>query len=164
VISGGHQERGLRAGTENVLGIIGLGRAVEYALDKLSDMDRIKTMRDKLEDGILKIVKGTKVNGHKELRLPNTLNVSFPDIRGEALVIALDEFGVAVSSGSACRAGQPEPSHALIAMGLTEDQAHCAVRFSLGHHNTMEEIEETLKKLEKIINEQEAVVRFVSCR
>jgi cysteine desulfurase NifS len=164
VITGGHQERGLRAGTENVLGIVGLGRAVEIALDKLSDVKKVKALRDRLETGILELVKNVKINGHKELRLPNTLNVSFPDVRGEALVIALDEYGIAASSGSACRAGEPEPSHALMAMGLSEEQAHCAVRFSLGYHNTKEEIEETLAKLEKIINEQEAIVRFVSCR
>jgi cysteine desulfurase NifS len=164
LITGGHQERGMRAGTENVLGIVGLGSAVEYALDKLPDMSRVKSMRKRLEEGILKIVPDSKVNGHQDLRLPNTLNISFPKIRGESLVLALDEYGIAVSSGSACRTGQPEPSHALIAMGLSDEDAHCAVRFSLGHNNTMAEIDETLRALQKIINEQEAVVRFVSCR
>jgi cysteine desulfurase NifS len=164
IITGGHQERGLRAGTENVLGIIGLGHAVEYALDQLNDMERLRAMRDHLEKGIQKIIPKAMINGHTDLRLPNTLNVSFPGIRGESLVLALDEFGISISSGSACRTGQPEPSHALTAMGITEEEAHCAVRFSLGHQNTEEEIEETLEKLGKIINEQEAVVRFVSCR
>jgi cysteine desulfurase NifS len=164
LITGGHQERGLRAGTENVLGIVGFGRACELAMDGLSDMDRVKSMRDYLENGIKKIMSEAKTNGHSEFRLPNTLNVTFPKMRGESMVIALDEYGIAVSSGSACRAGQPEPSHALMAMGLSEEDAHCAVRFSLGHFNTKKEIEETLNALEHIINEQEAIVRFVSCR
>jgi cysteine sulfinate desulfinase/cysteine desulfurase-like protein len=127
-------------------------------------MDRIKSMRDYLESGIKKIMSEAKTNGHSEFRLPNTLNVTFPKMRGESMVIALDEYGIAVSSGSACRAGQPEPSHALLAMGLSEEDAHCAVRFSLGHFNTIKEIEETLNAMEHIINEQVAIVRFVSCR
>ena len=85
-------------------------------------------------------------------------------MRGESIVIALDEYGIAVSSGSACRAGQPEPSNALLAMGLSEEDAHCAVRFSLGHINNEEEIESTLRALDHIIKEQGAIVRFVSCR
>ncbi|UCG71243.1 MAG: IscS subfamily cysteine desulfurase [Thermoplasmata archaeon] len=164
LITGGHQERGLRAGTENVLGILGFGRAAELGMDGLSDMERVKTMRDRLESGITKIMPKVKINGHAEFRLPNTLNVTFPKMRGESIVIALDEYGIAVSSGSACRAGEPEPSHTLLAMGLSEEDAHCAVRFSLGHINTMEEIEKTLDALKHIIIEQEAVVRFVSCR
>jgi cysteine sulfinate desulfinase/cysteine desulfurase-like protein len=85
-------------------------------------------------------------------------------MRGESIVIALDEYGIAVSSGSACRAGQPEPSNALLAMGLSEEDAHCAVRFSLGHINTKEDIERTLEVLKNVITKQEAIVRFVSCR
>ncbi|MCK4758375.1 MAG: cysteine desulfurase, partial [Thermoplasmata archaeon] len=164
VITGGHQERGLRAGTENVLAIVGFGRAAELAMDRLSGTEAVKSMRDTLEEGILRIMPHAKVNGHQELRLPNTLNVTFPKMRGESLVIALDEAGIAVSSGSACRAGEPEPSHALLAMGLSEEEAHCAVRFSLGHDNTLEEIEYTLEALKHIIIEQKAIVRFVSCR
>jgi cysteine desulfurase NifS len=164
VITGGHQERGLRAGTENVLAIVGFGRAAELAMDRLSGIGAMKSMRDTLEKGILKIIPQAKVNGHSESRLPNTLNVTFPRMRGESLVFALDEYGIAVSSGSACRAGQPDPSHALLAMGLSEEEAHCAVRFSLGHGTTIEDIEYTLQALEHIINEQEAIVRFVSCR
>jgi cysteine desulfurase NifS len=164
IITGGHQERGIRAGTENVLGIIGFGRAAELAMDGLTDMGRLGAMRDSLQKGIQDILPETKINGHLELRLPNTLNVTFPKMRGESIVIALDECGIAVSSGSACRAGQPEPSNALMAMGMSEEDAHCAVRFSLGHINTNEEIERTLEVLRHIIKEQEAIVRFVSCR
>jgi cysteine desulfurase NifS len=164
LITGGHQERGYRAGTENVLGIVGFGKAAELAMDGLSDMGKVKSMRDYLENGIKKIMSEAKTNGHSEFRLPNTLNITFPKMRGESIVIALDEYGIAVSSGSACRTGQPEPSHALMAMGLSEEDAHCAVRFSLGHNNTQEEIEKTLDALKHIIKEQEAIVRFVSCR
>lgn len=164
LITGGHQERGLRAGTENVIGIAGMGKAAEIAVNHLSDRDRIKSMRDRLEQGIIEIISDAIVNGHPEKRLPNTLNVTIPNMRGESLVIALDERGVAVSSGSACTAGEPEPSHTLLAMGRSEKEAHCSLRFSLGETNTTEEIEETLQILNEIVNEQEAIVRFVSCR
>jgi cysteine sulfinate desulfinase/cysteine desulfurase-like protein len=105
-----------------------------------------------------------KLNGHREERLPNTLNLTLPEIRGESLVLALDQRGIAVSSGSACRAGLPEPSHALMAMGLSEEEAHCAVRISLGLENTMDEIERTISILRETIRDQKANVRFVSCR
>jgi cysteine desulfurase NifS len=164
LVTGGHQERGLRAGTENLLGIIGFGKAAELAMDGLEDMESVGKLRDRLQEGILKFNSEAKINGHQEFRLPNTLNVTFPKMRGESIVIALDEYGIAISSGSACRAGQPEPSNALLAMGMSEEDAHCAVRFSLGHMNTEDEIERTLEVLEHIIKEQEAIVRFVSCR
>ena len=164
LITGGDQKRGLRAGTENVIGIAGMGKAAEIAVNHLTDIDRIKSMRDRLEQGIIKIIPDAVVNGHPGKRLPNTLNVIIPDMRGESLVIALDERGVAISSGSACTAGYPEPSHTLLAMGRSEEEAHCSLRFSIGNTNTMEEIEETLQILNEIVNEQEAIVRFVSCR
>ena len=154
----------MRAGTENVIGIAGLGKASELALKNLPHMDRIRNLRDSLENGIQELIPGMKRNGHKDLRLPNTLNVSLPGIRGESLVLALDQKGIAVSSGSACRAGLPEPSHALIAMGLSEEDAHCALRFSLGNFNTEEEIERTILCMDEIIRHQKTVVRFVSCR
>ncbi|MDY6856079.1 MAG: IscS subfamily cysteine desulfurase [Thermodesulfobacteriota bacterium] len=164
LVNGGKQERGMRAGTENVIGIAGLGKATELALKNLPHMDRIRDLRDRLENGIQELIPGMKRNGHKDLRLPNTLNVTLPGIRGESLVLALDQRGVAVSSGSACRAGLPEPSHALMAMGLSEEYAHCALRFSLGIYNTKEEIERTILFMDEIIRHQKAVVRFVSCR
>jgi cysteine sulfinate desulfinase/cysteine desulfurase-like protein len=164
LITGGHQERGLRAGTENLLGIIGFGKAAELAMDGLADMARVQSLRNKLQNGIGNIIPESKINGHMESRLPNTLNVTFPKMRGESIVIALDEYGIAVSSGSACRAGQPEPSNALMAMGMSEEDAHCAVRFSLGHMNSESDIDFTIKTLEHIIKEQGAIVRFVSCR
>jgi cysteine sulfinate desulfinase/cysteine desulfurase-like protein len=164
LISGGHQERGLRAGTENVLGIAGCGRAAELALKHLSESESIRDKRDRLERGIREILPQARVNGHPRLRLPNTLNITLPGFRGESLVLALDQRGVAVSSGSACRAGNPEPSRALLSLGLSEEEAHCALRFSLGRENTLEDIERTLSILGEILRNQTAVVRFVSCR
>ena len=154
LVSGGHQEQGLRAGTENVLGIAGFGRAAELALKHLPESEFIREKRDQLERGIREILPQARVNGHPRLRLPNTLNVTFPGFRGESLVLALDQRGVAVSSGSACRAGIPEPSQVLLALGLSEEEAHCALRFSLGRENTAEEIERTLSILGDIIRNQ----------
>ena len=154
----------MRAGTENVTGIAGLGKAAELVIDNLSDMNHMRRMRDRLERGICDLIPGAKLNGHREQRLPNTLNLTLPGIRGESLVLALDQKGVAVSSGSACRAGLPEPSHALMAMGLSEEEAHCAVRFSLGFGNTMDEIERTISIIDQIMRETKDTIRFVACR
>jgi len=164
LVSGGRQENGMRAGTENVIGIVGLGKAAELGLYNLPNVNRMRTMRDKLEEGIRELIPGVKLNGHKKERLANTLNLTLPGIRGESLVLALDQRGVAISSGSACRAGLPEPSHALMAMGLSDEEAHCSVRFSLGRENTMHEIDRTICVLGEIIRHQKAMVRFVSCR
>ena len=164
LINGGKQETGLRAGTENVLGIVGFGKAAQLAMNNLHDMSRVSKSRDKLEEGILGLVPSAKLNGHRTERLPNTLNMTLPGIRGESLVLALDQKGVAISSGSACRAGIPEPSHALTAMGLSEKEAHCSVRFSLGRENTEEQIDRTIAILREIISDQKSIVRFVSCR
>ncbi len=164
LVHGGKQEYGLRAGTENVPAIAGLGKAAELARRRLPEMDRIRALRDRLENGIRKIVSDAKRNGPPERRLPNTVNITLPGMRGESVVLALDHRGVALSSGSACRAGAPEPSHALLAMGLSEEQAHCALRFSLGLGNTEEEIDRTLAMLEEMMRETAAGVRFVPCR
>ncbi len=153
LIHGGKQEGGLRGGTENTLGIVGMGRAARLAAQRLDEMqDRVRRMRDRLYEGILRIVPGAKLNGHPEKRLPNTLNVTLPGIRGESLLLALDAQGVFFSSGSACKSGSPEPSHVLLAMGLIEEEAHCALRFSLGIENMDEEIEKTLRILGEVIN------------
>ena len=164
LVSGGHQEMGLRAGTENVPGIVGFGKAAELAIDYLPQMDSLRELRDKLEKGIQGLIAGVKLNGHREQRLPNTLNLTLPGIRGESLVLALDQKDVAVSSGSACRAGHPEPSYALMAMGLSEEEAHCAVRFSLGIGNTIDEIDRTVSLIDRIIRESKDIIRFVACR
>jgi cysteine desulfurase NifS len=165
LIHGGKQEAGLRGGTENTLGIIGTGRAARLAAQRLDEMQgRVRRMRDRLYEGILRILPGAKLNGHREKRLPNTLNVTLPGIRGESLVLALDAHGIFFSSGSACKSGSPEPSHVLLAMGLTEEEAHCALRFSLGLDNTDEHIEKTLQALGKVVSTSVNNVRFVSCR
>jgi cysteine sulfinate desulfinase/cysteine desulfurase-like protein len=164
LVHGGKQEHGLRAGTENGAAIAGLGKAAQLAVQRLPQMSRIRDLRDRLEQGIRRIVLDAKRNGPTEERLPNTLNVTLPGMRGESVVLALDQRGVALSSGSACRAGAPEPSHALLAMGLSPEDAHCALRFSLGMSNTEEEIDRTLSLMEQIINDTAAGVRFVPCR
>lgn len=164
LIVGGHQEQGFRAGTENILGIVGLGRAAELAIDNFSKMNRVQDLRDRLHQGIMEVVPQARLNGHPRERLPNTLNLTLPGIRGESLVLALDRKGIAVSSGSACQSGFPEPSKALTAMGLTVEEAHGAVRFSLGLGNTEEEIDRTILAIDQVIRETNEVVRFVSCR
>ena len=164
LVSGGKQESGMRAGTENVLGIVGLGKAAELAVQRIHEMDRVKRMRDKLEAGIRELMAEAKLNGNPDALLPNTLNMTLPGIRGESVVLALDQRGVSLSSGSACRSGSPEPSHALLAMGLTEEEAHCALRFSLGLGNTMEEIDSTIALLGEVIRDKKTMVRFIPCR
>lgn len=164
LIHGGKQEGGLRAGTENIVGITGLGKASEIAARRLSEMDSVKKLRDKLEKGIKELIPEAKLNGHKQKRLPNTLNMSLPGFRGESLVMAMDRRGVAFASGSACRSGSPRPSHALMAMGLSEEEAHCSIRLSLGLDNTSEEIEHTIDQLKQVIRDSTATVRFVPCR
>ena len=164
LVSGGHQEKGLRAGTENVMAIVGLGKAAELAIDHVPQIDSVRELRDSLEWRIQELIPGTKLNGHREKRLPNTLNLTLPGIRGESLVLALDQKGVAISSGSACSAGLSEPSHALMAMGLSEEEAHCAVRFTLGLGNTMDEIDRTVSIIDQVIRERKDTICFVSCR
>jgi len=164
IIHGGKQEKGLRAGTENVTGIAGIGKAAELAVQHLPEMDSVKTLRDNLEQGIRKLIPQSMLNGHEKERLPNTLNMSIPGLRGESLVLAMDQRGISFSSGSACRSGSPKPSHALLAMGLTEEEAHCSVRLSLGLNNTEKDIEQTLKAFEQVINDTANTARFVPCR
>ncbi len=165
LIHGGKQEGGLRGGTENSVGIIGMGRAAQLAAQRLDEMQhRVRRMRDALYEGIARIAPLARMNGHPVNRLPNTLNVTLPGIRGESLLLALDSRGVSLSSGSACKSGSPEPSHVLLAMGLSEEEAHCSLRFSLGIENTDEHIEKTLQLLAEVINTSISNVRFVSCR
>jgi len=163
IIHGGKQERGLRAGTENVPAIVGLGKAAELALHALRDYDRIAALRDKLEQGIRKLVPEARLNGHPQNRLPNTLNLTLPGLRGESLVVALDQHGISLSSGSACKSGSPEPTYVLIAMGRTEEEAHCAVRFSLSDDTTEEDIEETVSALAQVL-EEKSMVRLIPCK
>jgi cysteine desulfurase len=144
---GGRHERSRRAGTENVPGIVALGKAAELAKagldrgDDRGDDRKIAALRDKLEHGILAVVEDAGVNGEGARRVPNTANIYFDHIEAESLVIALDLKGLAVSTGSACSSGAIEPSHVLIAMGLPSDRARASIRFSLGKQTTEEEID-----------------------
>lgn len=150
---GGHQERGRRGGTENTASIIGLGKAAEMARTNLTrDTARIHALRDKLETGILKNIPHALLNGDKENRLPNTVNISFEYIEGEAILLMMDQMGICASSGSACTSGSLEPSHVLRAMGVPFTAAHGSIRFSLSIYNTEEEIDFVLEKLPPIID------------
>jgi cysteine desulfurase NifS len=166
VIHGGGQERKLRAGTENVPGIVGFGKAAELALRRLNhgEMERLRELRDRLEAGITKLVPGAKLNGHATQRLPNTLNMTLPEMRGESLVLFLDRHGVFFSSGSACKSGNPDPSHVLVAMGLRDEDAHCTIRMSLGAGNRDDDIEYVLASLGEVVGDRQSSVRFVGCR
>ena len=166
LILGGGQERGLRAGTENVPGIVGFAKAVELSQKRLygDEMAQVARLRDRLEEGIMRILPESRRNGPKVERLANTLSIILPGIRGESLVLLLDRRGIAFSSGSACKSGNPDPSHALLAMGLTPQEAHCSVRFSLGAGTTGEEIDYVIEALEEVLGETRSAVRFVPCR
>jgi len=104
------------------------------------------------------------LNGHPEQRLPNILNLTLPGLRGESVVVAMDLYGVSLSSGSACKSGSPEPTHVLIAMGKTEEEAHCSVRFSLSHDITETDIDDTVAALKHVLTEMETTVRFLPCK
>ncbi len=150
LLHGGHQERNRRAGTQNVAGIVGLGKACEMAGAELAEYSkRVRQLRDRLEDGIIAQVPDIKLNGtpDRDLRLPNTLNVSFAYIEGESLLLNLDMFGIAASSGSACTSGSLEPSHVMGAMCVEVTLAHSSTRFSLGPETTAAEIDKVLEVL-----------------
>ena len=155
---GGHQERGRRGGTEAVAGIVGFGVAAEVAAESLTtEPPRIAALRDALWDGIRDRIGGVHRNGDPDDALPGTLNVSFEGTEGEVVLICLDLEGVSVSSGSACTAGSLEPSHVLVAMGLTTDRAKGAVRFSLGRATTKDDIARVLDLLPPIIARTRAI-------
>jgi cysteine desulfurase len=152
LIHGGHQERSRRAGTENVAGIVGLAAAAEISsADRDKEFGRIKALRDRLETGLNEKLQNLRLNGHASLRLPNTLNLSFPFIESESLLLELDLKGIAVSSGSACSSGTGEPSHVLLSMGIPPEICRGALRFSLGRENTEEEVEYVLTLLPDIV-------------
>ncbi len=149
---GGHQERGRRGGTENVPSIAALGKACELAGTNMDEENKkVQELRDTLEQGILSSISGSLLNGHKDYRLPNTSNVSFEYVEGEAILLLMDEFGVCASSGSACTSGSLEPSHVLRAMGVPFTSSHGSVRFSLSRYTTKKEIDVVLKELPPII-------------
>jgi len=160
---GGHQEAGRRAGTENVPGIVGLGKACELAAKNIEqENNRVKYLRDKLENALLEKCPDSMLNGDKENRLPNTSNISFEYIEGEAILLMLDKFGICASSGSACTSGSLEPSHVLRAMGVPFTAAHGSIRFSLSRYNTEEEVDYTIEKMPAIINRLRELSPFVT--
>jgi len=152
LIHGGHQEQGRRAGTENTLGIIGMGKAVELRAREM-DKDTIKLLKLKkmLKEGIEKSIPDIKINGHPTDNLPNTLNVSFAGAEGEAILLYLDLEGIAVSTGSACASGSLDPSHVLLATGISPENAHGSIRISLGRDNTESEIKYFLETMPRVI-------------
>jgi cysteine desulfurase len=148
---GGHQENGYRSGTENVAGIVGLGEAVGQIQRTKNETQKIKGLRDELINNILQNISKTSLNGSREQRLPNNANISFAGAEGESILMALDQEGIAVSTGSACASGSLEPSHVLMALGLSHEKAHGSVRFTLGQYTTEQEITYVLKILPKVI-------------
>lgn len=153
-IIGGHQERGRRAGTENVASIIGLGKACELAKEYLEkEADYLKILRDKLEKELLKLCPDAQINGDTENRLPNTTNMSFKYVEGEAILLRLDEYGICASSGSACTSGSLEPSHVLRAMGVPFNAIHGSIRFSMSRYNSEDEVDKVIEVMPIIIKE-----------
>lgn len=160
---GGHQESGRRGGTENVPGIIALGKACELAMRHMEEENtRVRALRDRLEEGILKTCPECFINGDVDSRLPNTLNISFEYIEGESILMMLNKFGICASSGSACTSGSLEPSHVLRAMGVPFTAAHGSIRFSLSRYNTQEEIDFVIDKISPIVNRLRELSPFVA--
>jgi cysteine desulfurase len=160
VLTGGKQERNRRAGTENVPGIVGMGAAAAHARGTMADeAARLATLRDRLEEGILRAVPGTAVNGARAPRVPNTTNISFDRVEAESLLIALDLEGIAVSTGSACSSGTLEPSHVLKAMGFPPHRTQNSIRFSLGSANTEAELDRVIAVLPRIVEKLRALTR-----
>ena len=163
---GGHQEKHRRAGTENVPYIVGIGKAVEWARNRLTDGSRqkIAALRDKLEKGIVAAIPEVKINGDIQNRVPNTTNISFGYIEGESILMYLNDFHICASSGSACTSGSLEPSHVLRAMKVPFEFAHGSIRFSLSDENTEAEIDLVLKELPPIVERLRAISPFYKQR
>lgn len=162
LLLGGHQEEGMRAGTENVPYIVGLGKACELARKCFDNETALEQqLRDKLEAALLGKCPGAKLNGHKEKRLPNTANISFEFIEGEAVLLLLDEHGIAASSGSACTTGSLEPSHVMRAMGIPYTFAHSSIRFSLSRYNVEEEVNKVIEVMPGIVKRLRELSPFV---
>lgn len=160
---GGHQESGKRAGTENVPGIIALGKACQLAGENMEDENtRVKDLRDRLEKAVLAACPDSFVNGNTNNRLPNTTNISFEYIEGEAILLMMNKFGICASSGSACTSGSLEPSHVLRAMGVPFTAAHGSIRFSLSGYNTEQEVDFVAEKMPPIVNRLRELSPFVS--
>jgi cysteine desulfurase len=160
-LMGGHQEHGRRAGTENVASIAALGKAAELAAAHIHrENTQVRALRDRLEAGLLDAVSEAVVNGDREKRLPNTLNIAFKHIEGEAILLMLDQAGICASSGSACPSGSLEPSHVLRAMGVPFTHIHGSVRFSLSRYTTQEEIDHVLRSAPPIVARLRAISPF----
>ena len=157
---GGHQERMCRAGTENVPGVVGFGKAALLAKEHLKETDKIALLRDTLEKGLLEKIENTKVNGDRENRVPNTTNISFGYIEGESILMMLNEYGICASSGSACTSGSLEPSHVLRAMQVPFQFAHGSIRFSLSRYNTLEEVKKVVEVMPAIVTRLRALSPF----
>jgi cysteine desulfurase len=158
LLIGGPQETGRRGGTENVPGIVGMGKAAELAAAALPQMQRVAALRDRLERGILERIDGAAVNGSTAHRLPNTTNIGFPRLEAEAILLLLSEQGVCASAGAACSSGSLEPSHVLKAMHVDERLAHGAIRFSLSRYTTDAEVDRALEVLPGVIRRLQAVL------
>jgi cysteine desulfurase len=153
LLYGGHQERRLRAGTENVPAIAGFGKACELAEARLDQQGQlIRSLRDRFETTVLEQIDGVRINGHRMLRIPNTSNIGFAGAESEMLAINLDLVGVAVSTGAACSSGDQDPSHVLLAMGRTSDEALSSVRFSFGMENTQEDVDQVVDLLRQALD------------
>lgn len=162
LIFGGHQERGRRAGTENVPYIVGLGKACELAQRHITEENtRVLAMRDRLQAGIMATCPGARLNGGVENRLPNTMNVSFEYIEGEAILLLLDEVGICASTGSACASGSLEPSHVLRAMEVPQNMIHGSLRLSLSIFNTEDDVDYVLEHLPRVVKKLRDYSPFV---
>ncbi|NJB68944.1 cysteine desulfurase [Desulfobaculum xiamenense] len=158
---GGHQERGRRAGTENTAGIVALGKAMELATSHIEEENtRVKALRDRLEKGLMSAIPDTRLNGDPEHRLPNTANISFKYVEGEAILLLMDRLGICASSGSACTSGSLEPSHVLRAMGVPFTFAHGSIRFSLSRYNTDADVDLVLAEMPAIIKRLREISPF----
>lgn len=163
LIIGGHQEKGRRAGTENVASIIGLGKACEIAGNYLDDeLTRVRSLRNKLEKGIIKNVYNARINGSRDSRVPNTTNISFEYLEGELILLHLNDLGICASSGSACTSGSLEPSHVLKAMGTPFTAMHGSIRFSLSRYSTESEVDTVIKTLPAVIEKLNSISPFQS--
>jgi len=152
IITGGSQESGFRAGTENVAGIVGLSHAFSLAVESAeNESKRLQELRDHLEVRICKVITGARINGAGALRIPNTTNISFDSVDGESIVLGLDLQGICISTGSACSTGEPEPSHVLIAMGLSPKEAQGSIRISLGKDTKEKDMDTAVDALAKTV-------------
>jgi cysteine desulfurase len=158
LIHGGEQESGRRAGTENVPGIVGLGKAIELAgLEMTTETERLIVLRDRLTKGIIEKIDHVRLNGHHEQRLPNNVNISVDFIEGESTCLNLDLEGICISTGSACSSSDAEPSHVLLGIGLSHEQARSSLRFTLGRLTTAEDIDRVLDVLPRSVARLRAI-------